>query len=152
LAKPGLFVEMYRKGMNQLLPFVITVGAILITDLLKGIAIGMVVGLYFVIKANYHAAMSLTQDGKNYLLRLQKDVSFLNKALLRSYFDSIQDGGYLIIDASRAQFVDQDILETIQDFVSAARDDGITIELRNFSALLKDADARQERVAARRGG
>lgn len=147
LAKPALFVEMYRKGKNQFLPFVITIGAILITDLLKGIAIGMVVGLYFVIKANYHAAMTLTQDGKNYLLRLQKDVSFLNKALLRSYFDSIQSGGYLIIDASRVQFVDQDILETIQDFVSAARDQNITVELRNFNALLKDAESRQERAA-----
>lgn len=139
LANPALFVEMYRKGMNQLLPFVITIVAILVTDLLKGIAIGMVVGLYFVIRANYHAAMSLTQDGKHYLLRLQKDVSFLNKALLRSYFDGIQDGGYLIIDASRVHFVDQDILETIQDFVSAAPDNGITVELSNFSGLLKNS-------------
>jgi len=140
LAKPALFVEMYRKGMNQLLPFVITIVAILVSDLLKGIAIGMVVGLYFVIKANYHAAMSLTQDGKNYLLRLQKDVSFLNKALLRNYFDKIQEGGYLIIDGSRAQFVDQDILETIQDFVAAAKADNITVELRNFGELLQPTE------------
>ncbi len=148
LAKPALFIEMYRKGMDQLLPFVITLGAILITDLLKGIAIGMVVGLYFVIKANFHAAMSLTRDGKNYLLRLQKDVSFLNKALLRSYFDSVEVGAYLIIDAGRAQFVDQDILETIQDFVAAAKEDGITVELRNFGALLPDRQGQE----GRRGG
>jgi MFS superfamily sulfate permease-like transporter len=133
---------MYRKGMNQLLPFLITVGAILITDLLKGVAIGMVCGLYFVIRTNFHAAMSLTQDGKHYLLRLQKDVSFLNKALLRSYFDTIQEGGYLIIDASRAQFVDQDILETIQDFMAAASDSNITVELRNFGALLDGPQAK----------
>lgn len=142
LAKPSLFLEMYRKGLDQLLPFVITIAAILITDLLKGIAIGMVVGLYFVVKANFHAAMSLTRDGKNYLLRLQKDVSFLNKALLRSYFDSVEEGSYLIIDAGRAQFVDQDILETIHDFVAAAKEGGITVELRNFGNLLKTEAAR----------
>ncbi len=137
LAKPALFVEMYRKGANQLLPFTITIAAILISDLLKGVAIGLVVGLFFVIRANFHAAMTLTRDGKNYLLRLQKDVSFLNKALLRSYFDSIEQGSYLIIDGTRAQFVDNDILETIYDFSAAAKDDGITVELRNFSGALK---------------
>ena len=63
LAKPALFKEFYQKGMSQLLPFVITVLAILVTDLLKGMAIGMVIGLFFVIKANYHAAITLTQDG-----------------------------------------------------------------------------------------
>jgi MFS superfamily sulfate permease-like transporter len=141
LSSPKLFLAMYRKGMNQFLPFVITVLAILIIDLLKGITIGMVCGLYFVIRANYHAAMSLTQDGKNYLLRLQKDVSFLNKALLRDYLGSIQEGAYLIIDASRAQFVDQDILETIQDFVAGAKADQVTVELRNFGHLLQPTGA-----------
>jgi MFS superfamily sulfate permease-like transporter len=135
LAKPALFVEMYRKGMNQLLPFVITIAAILISDLLKGVAIGMVVGLFFVIKANFHAAITLTQDGKNYLLRLQKDVSFLNKALLRSHFDKIQEGASLIIDGSRAQFVDQDILESISDFVAASRDNGISVEVRSLPGI-----------------
>ncbi|RYU59311.1 SulP family inorganic anion transporter [Methylolobus aquaticus] len=133
LAKPALFVEMYRKGMNQLLPFVITIAAILISDLLKGIAIGMVVGLFFVIRANFHAAITLTRDGKNYLLRLQKDVSFLNKALLRTLLDSIDEGGNLIIDGSRARFVDQDILEAINDFVAASRDNGISVEVRNLA-------------------
>ena len=75
--------------MSQFLPFVITVIAILVTDLLKGMAIGMVIGLFFVIKANYHAAITLTQDGTHYLLSLNKDVSFLNKALLRKFILSI---------------------------------------------------------------
>ncbi|MFO1419233.1 MAG: SulP family inorganic anion transporter [Methylotetracoccus sp.] len=136
LAKPQHFVEMYRKGPNQLIPFVMTILAILVTDLLKGIGIGMVIGLYFVVRANFHAAMSLTQDGRNYLLRLQKDVSFLNKALLRSYLQSIQPASYVIIDASRAQFVDQDILEAIEDFVAASGEQDIKVELRNFGSLI----------------
>ncbi|HYE37106.1 SulP family inorganic anion transporter, partial [Methylocaldum sp.] len=133
LAKPTLFKEMYAKGASQIIPFVVTIGAILATDLLKGIAIGMVCGLYYVIRTNFQAAITLTRDGKNYLLRLHKDVSFLNKALLRKYLDSVEENGYVIIDASRAQFIDQDILETIFDFVAAAPDDNITVELKNLN-------------------
>lgn len=133
LAKPVLFVEMYRKGFNQLAPFAITIVAILLTDLLKGMAVGVAIGLYFVIRTNFHAAISLTQDGNHYLLRLQKDVSFLNKALLRDCLSRIDEGGFVIIDGSRAQFVDEDILETIGDFVASSGDDNITVELKNLS-------------------
>ena len=87
LAKPTIFLDMYRRGRDQFLPFIITVLAILATDLLKGISIGMVVGLVFVIRANFKASITLTRDGHNYLLRLRKDVSFLNKALLRELLD-----------------------------------------------------------------
>ena len=135
LAKPKLFKEMYAKGMNQFAPFVITIVAILISDLLKGMAIGIVCGLFFVIKANFHSAITLTQDGKHYLLRLQKDVSFLNKALLRTYLDTVAGDSYLIIDGSKAQFIDQDIMETIQDFVNAAKDDNITVELKKIAGM-----------------
>jgi len=135
LAKPKVFMEMYAKGINQLAPFVITVVAILVSDLLKGMAIGVVCGLFFVIKANYHAAITLTQDGKHYLLRLHKDVSFLNKALLRSYLDQIEEDSALIIDGSKAQFIDQDILETIQYFLDAAKDNNIQVELKKIGSL-----------------
>ena len=57
----------------------------------------------------------------------------MNKALLRQYLDSIEENGYVIIDATRAQFIDQDILETIHDFVAAASDDNITVELKNLN-------------------
>jgi MFS superfamily sulfate permease-like transporter len=135
LAKPRLFIEMHQKGINQLAPFVITVAAILVSDLLKGMAIGMVCGLFFVLKANYHAAITLTQDGSHYLLRLHKDVSFLNKALLRTYLGQVADRSHLLIDGSKAQFIDQDILETLQDFLNAAKDRGITVDLKKVGPM-----------------
>ncbi|MEI7994440.1 MAG: SulP family inorganic anion transporter [Methylococcaceae bacterium] len=128
LANPLLFMKFYQKGMSQFLPFVITVTAILVTDLLKGMAIGMVIGLFFVIKANYHAAITLTQDGTHYLLSLNKDVSFLNKALLRKFILSIPELSTVTIDARNAKFIDHDILETIEDFLATAPDDNITID------------------------
>jgi len=140
LAKPKLFMEMHRKGINQLAPFVITVGAILLSDLLKGMAIGMVGGLFFVLKANYHAAITLTQDGNHYLLRLHKDVSFLNKALLRSHLARVEKNSHLLIDGSKAQFIDQDILETLQDFLNAAKDSHISVELKKVGHLNQSSE------------
>ncbi len=133
LAKPAMFLEFYRKGWNQLLPFAITVVAILATDLLEGIAIGMGVGIFFVLRANFHEAMTLTQHGQHCLLRLHKDVSFLNKALLRKHLGSIPDDSELLIDGVKALFIDQDILETIADFLQAAPDRGISVEIQGFS-------------------
>jgi MFS superfamily sulfate permease-like transporter len=135
LASPALFADMYRKGVNQFAPFLVTVLAILLTDLLKGIAVGMAVGLFFVVRANYQSAITLTRDGNHYLLRLHKDVSFLNKALLRDCLARIEEGGYVIVDGTRAQFVDDDILETLVDFVASAKDDHIVVEMKNLRSL-----------------
>ncbi|MEQ1528656.1 MAG: SulP family inorganic anion transporter [Methylococcales bacterium] len=129
LANPKLFMHFYHKGMSQFLPFAITVLAILLTDLLKGMAIGMVIGLFFVIKANYSAAITLTQNGSHYVLAFNKDVSFLNKALLRRSILLIRENSTVTIDASRAKFIDHDVLETIEDFLATAPDDNITVEV-----------------------
>lgn len=129
LAKPKVFIHFYKKGWNQFLPFVITVGAILMTDLLEGMAIGMTVGLIFVMIANYHSAVTLTQDGSHYVISLNKDVSFLNKALLRRFILRIEENSTVVIDASKAQFIDHDILETIEDFLSTAPDDNIEVQV-----------------------
>jgi MFS superfamily sulfate permease-like transporter len=151
LAKPAMFFEFYKKGLNQFVPFVITVFSILFTDLLEGIAIGMACGIFFVLRANFHAAITLTRHGSNYLLRLHKDVSFLNKALLRNYLGSIADDSELIIDGGKALFIDLDILETIDDFLHAAPDRNIQVELQGFpleSRLLEQDTGFVPRLAA----
>jgi MFS superfamily sulfate permease-like transporter len=130
LVKPSLVVSMYHKGKDQFIPFMTTIVAILFTDLLIGIGIGIAVGLIFVLKSNFHKALFSVQEDNNYLIRLNKDVSFLNKALLRETFKSIPDGSYVVIDGSRSAFIDQDILETISDFRESATTRKIEIELR----------------------
>lgn len=151
LAKPMLFIEFYRKGLNQFVPFAITVFAILLTDLLAGIAIGMACGIFFVLRADFHSAMTLTKRGSHYLLRLHKDVSFLNKSLLRNHFASIADDSDLIIDGNKALFIDQDILETIAEFLIAAPDRNINVALQGFagdSPLHETSPAFAPRLAA----
>ncbi|MEO6423083.1 MAG: SulP family inorganic anion transporter [Candidatus Nitrotoga sp.] len=129
LAKPTLFKEFYSKGWSQLLPFVITIMVILATDLLIGMAIGIVVGLFFVIKANYLAAITLTQDKSFYILTFNKDVGFLNKYLLRKLLSHIQPNSTLTIDASKAQAIDHDIVESIDDFLVTAPNHNILVEV-----------------------
>lgn len=129
LTKPATIKAMYLKGWNQFLPFIITIIAILLTDLLIGISIGIVIGLLFVLKTNFQKSLfSVSKEG-NYLIRLTKDVSFLNKALLRQTFRDVPDNSHVIIDGSRSYFIDPDILETIEDFQKNASIRNITVEL-----------------------
>lgn len=134
LIKPSLVISMYRKGKDQFIPFAVTILAIVFTDLLIGIFIGIGVGLFFVLKTNFHKALYCVNEKNNYLIRLNKDVSFLNKALLRKTFANIPTGSYVVIDGSRSAFIDQDILETINDFRDSAHDRNIEIELKQTTS------------------
>jgi len=71
----------------------------------------------------------------HYLLRMQKDVSFLNKAPLRGHLERIKEGAHLMIDGTRATFIDQDILETLSDYILAAKEKNIHIELKNLRGI-----------------
>lgn len=128
LANPLVFKHFYKKGASQFLPFIITISAILATDLLEGMAIGMAFGIFFVIKGNYHAAITLSKKGSHYLLSFNKDVSFLNKAVLRKFILSIEENSFVTIDTTRAKFIDHDIMETIEDFLATTPDDNIRVE------------------------
>lgn len=132
LAKPQLFRTLYRQGWNQFLPFIVTVIAILSTDLLQGVLIGIGIGLYFVIKSNFHEAISLHMEDDHYTLIMNKDVSFLNKALLRRTLNEINENSTLVIDASKAKFIDFDIRETLENFLQTAPDDNIIVEVYGF--------------------
>lgn len=129
LTKPELYRETFRKGWSQFLPFIVTVIAILVTNLLVGIFIGILLGLFFVLKTNFHTAITLVKDKDNYLLKLNKDVSFLNKAILRKTFEDIPNGSSVIIDGGNSQFIDTDIRNTIDDFVLNASSRNITVEV-----------------------
>ncbi len=129
LAKPKYFVDFYKQGWSQLIPFVVTIVAILVTDLLEGIVIGMAVGLFFVIRANYHASITMKTDKNHYTISLNKDVSFLNKALLREFLDQVEENSSVTIDATRATFIDHDIVEALEDFLDAAEDDNIKVNV-----------------------
>ena len=130
LAKPSVFKSFYVKGLAQFLPFVITIIAILFTDLLIGILIGCVVGLFFVMRSNFKSAVFVVNDKNNYLFRLRKDVSFLNKPIIKRKLEEVPEHSYVLIDATRADFIDKDIIEVIDDFMMHAHLNNVTVELK----------------------
>lgn len=130
LAKPSLFKAHYKKGLDQFLPFVITIAAILLTDLLVGILIGIGVGLFFVVRSNFKTSVFVVHDENKYLFRLRKDVSFLNKPSLKNKLEEVPEGSFVLIDATRADFIDRDIIEVIENFMTHAPLKNIHVELK----------------------
>jgi len=130
LAKPSLFINFYKKGWDSFLPFIITILAILLTDLLKGVIIGIGVGLFFAFRSNFRSAVFVVNDDNKYLFRLRKDVSFLNKAIIKRKLEEVPENSYVFIDTTRADYIDRDVVETIEDFMIAAPLKNIDVELR----------------------
>lgn len=133
LAKPSLFKAFYKKGWDQFIPFIVTISAILFTDLLKGVMIGIGVGLFFVLRSNFKTSVFVVHDKMNYLFRLRKDVSFLNKAIIKNKLEKVPAEAFVIIDTTRADFIDKDVVETIEDFMLHAPLKNIRVELKRSS-------------------
>ncbi|HZG22933.1 MAG TPA: SulP family inorganic anion transporter, partial [Chitinophagaceae bacterium] len=89
LAKPAIFIKFYKSGFDQFVPFVVTIVAILFTDLFVGIVIGITVGLFFVLRSNFKTSVFVVNDANKYLVRLRKDVSFLNKPILKYKLEEV---------------------------------------------------------------
>jgi len=130
LAKIKLFKEFYIKGWDQFVPFVVTVFAILLSDLLIGIIIGIIVGLFFMIRSNFRTSVIVVHDHNNYLIRFRKDVSFLNKPIVKKKLEEVPENAFVMIDASRADFIDKDIIEEVNNFLCH-------IHLKNIRAEIK---------------
>lgn len=130
LAKPSLFKAFYKKGWDQFVPFVVTITAILLTDLLIGVVIGIGVGMFFVIRSNFRTSVFIVNDNNRYLFRLRKDVSFLNKPIIKNKLEEVPENASVLIDATRADFIDRDVMETIEDFMLHAHLKNIRVELK----------------------
>lgn len=133
LSKISLYKAMYKLGWEQFLPFVVTVIAIVRTDLLKGIGIGMVVAVFFILRKNYlhsfYQKKETNGDGELLTIRLSEEVTFLNKARIQEKLDNLPHGSKIIIDGSKSVNIDYDVLEIIQDFKDhAAIQKNITVE------------------------
>jgi MFS superfamily sulfate permease-like transporter len=133
LAKPSMILAVYKQGREQFLPFVITVLAILITDLLIGVLIGIVYSIYFLIKHTYRAGYSLNEktEGtmKHYTIDLALNVSFLNKKRFIELLDKIPPYSVIDINGSKSVYIDHDILEIFNDFKAKAHHKHIQLNL-----------------------
>lgn len=130
LAKIPLMREFYNKGWDQFVPFIVTILAILFTDLLVGIMIGILVGLFFMVRSNFRSSVFVVNDSKNYMVRLRKDVSFLNKPIIKRKLEEVPENSYVLIDATRADFIDKDIIDVVNEFIQHASLKNIRVEVK----------------------
>lgn len=133
LASPGLFRKAFRDGWSQFIPFMVTILLVVFKDLLVGIAVGTAVGLLFVVYTNFQSVLTVVRDGKTVLLKFTKDVTFLNKAKLKSELANLQPGDRVYVDAGRAYFIDYDIRTMLREFRDAAPSRGITVDFRGIT-------------------
>jgi MFS superfamily sulfate permease-like transporter len=127
---------MYKDGLHQFLPFIVTIVAVVFTDLLVGVLIGLSFGLFFVIRENHHEAVSVVHHDNDYLMRFNKDMTFVNKSELRSKLRKLPSGAKVVVDGSKALFIDRDIYEAIEDFRQLAPYKGIEVELKHMESRL----------------
>ncbi len=135
LARWDIFKSMYALGWSQFLPFIVTILAVLFTDLLIGIAIGMVVGIFFILKENLQTSHFLTSkiyNNNEYIrIDLSEHVSFLNKAGIAQILENIPENSTVEIDGTKSTFIDYDVLEVIKDFQQTALSKNIKLSFNN---------------------
>lgn len=131
LVKPSIFIDIWKQGRIQFIPFIITLVAILGIDLLKGIGVGLLVGSFFVIKRNFKKGIAIHEHDGNYLIRFQQEVTFLNRPLLKETLAQIPNESQVLLDLSRTERMDEDILEMIADFKIRAQHKSIALEFKH---------------------
>ncbi len=137
LAKPSLFRVVFRQGREQFLPFAVTVGAILFTDLLIGVAIGVAFAIYFLIKYTYQSAGFTMRESKHgqireFVMELAPNVSFLNKRKITEALDRLPDYAVIDIRGVESTYIDHDVLEIIHDFKAKAHRRHIDLRLHGI--------------------
>jgi MFS superfamily sulfate permease-like transporter len=139
LTKPKLYRNMWSLGRKQFIPFALTIIVILLTDLLIGVSIGLLISIYFIVRNNFKAEYKITktqnQGVDTYLIKLNSNVTFLNKVNLQKALDQIPEYSVLTIDGSECNFIDYDILEMISEFSNKAFDRHIELHLKGIKKV-----------------
>ncbi|MBU3676626.1 MAG: carbonic anhydrase, partial [Chitinophagaceae bacterium] len=148
LAQIAIFKDMWRKGLPQFIPFIITIVAIVFTDLLMGVLMGLAVSIFYLIRSNFKNPFTLVKNqlhiGEVMQLTLPNQVSFFNKATIKNALWVLPPSSKITIDARNADYIDDDVLEIITDFknvVAPERD--IQLNLLGLREFYKEDDTIQ---------
>lgn len=142
LAKPALFIAMWKKGQSEFIPFTVTVVGIVMTDLLNGIALGLVVAIVYILWDNFKLPYKF--DIKNYKagepirIEFSESVSFLNKASIQRTLNTLPDGSRVVLDARNSLRIHPDVVEIVEQFQINAVTRDITVECLGFDATVSE--------------
>lgn len=137
LSKLSLYKDMFKLGRSQFIPFITTILAIIFTDLLKGIGIGLAFGVFFIVRQNfrnsYRKKTEETSSGQVITLCLSEEVTFLNKGSLLRELSELPKNCKVIIDGTKSIDIDYDVAEVIDNFKKhTAPLNNITVETKGF--------------------
>ncbi|NNL08172.1 MAG: SulP family inorganic anion transporter [Croceitalea sp.] len=146
LAKPALFFKMYELGWKQFIPFVVTVLGIIFTDLLVGIGLGLAVGIVVILIKSYQNSHFLhiedKSNGKHKIkMTLAEEVTFFNKGAILKELDSLPKDSYLELDVRKTRYLDNDIIEILDDFSSKAKERHIDIKLISEKGIVENPES-----------
>jgi MFS superfamily sulfate permease-like transporter len=137
LAKPATFKHFWKNGKYQFVPFIATLLAVVFMDLLKGVALGIIISIIFILKGNLKRAYSFRKqeyaDGDVIHIDLAQEVSFLNKAAIKSTLNDIPENSKVVINAQDTVYIAHDVLDLIKEFKKIrAKEDNIKVKLVGF--------------------
>ena len=143
LAKPATFIHFWKNGKYQFIPFLATVVAVVATDLLKGVGVGLLISIIYILQGNMKRAYYLSKenldDADEISIKLAEEVSFLNKAAIKKTLKNIKSGSKVVIDARTTSYITTDVLEMIQDFANVrAKEEDIEVNLLGFKTSYRD--------------
>ena len=143
LAKPALFKKMFQLGWKQWIPFVTTVGGIVFIDLLKGLALGLAVGIVVILIKSFQNSHFLhIEDMSNGIhkikMTLAEEVTFFNKGAILKELDSLPRNTHLELDVRKTRYLDNDIIEILEDFSFKARERSIDIKLISERGIVEN--------------
>ncbi len=119
LCKPSFFVHMWKGGASQFIPFIATTIGVVGLDLLKGVGIGLVISIIFLLRHNARISYFMKKtpaSDKDVTIELAQEVSFLNKASIKDTLARIKPGSRVTIDATQSEYIDFDVLDIIKEF------------------------------------
>jgi MFS superfamily sulfate permease-like transporter len=137
LAKPSTFKHFWKNGKYQFIPFIATLLAVVFMDLLKGVSLGILISIIFILKGNLKRAYSFRKQeyahGDVIHIDLAQEVSFLNKAAIKSTLNDIPENSEVIINAQDTVYISHDVLDLIKEFKKIrAKEENIKVELVGF--------------------
>ena len=137
LAKPATFKHFWNNGKYQFVPFIATFAAVVFLDLLKGVALGMIISVFAILRGNIKRAYDFRKeeyhDGDVIHIDLAQEVSFLNKAAIKLTLGKIPGNSKVIINAENTVYIAHDVLDLINEFKEIkAKEENIKVKLVGF--------------------
>jgi MFS superfamily sulfate permease-like transporter len=119
-----LFINMYKLRKRQFIPFITTVLAILLTDILSGILIGLVVSIYFIIRTNrtqepFDVKISRSDNPDREFTAdywLHQEVNYLSKRVISKSLKDIPENSEITIYGTESKYISGDVIDAIFEF------------------------------------